>query len=54
MLRCAEERITIGLPAIAAKKLYIVPVQHRKNSDDLCLGDSGWLLYCNWTDIQFL
>ena len=40
MLRYVEERITIKLPAIAIKKLYIVSMQHRKNSDDLCLNNS--------------
>ena len=54
VLQCTKERVMIGLPAIAAKKLYIVPVERRKNSNELCLGGSDMLLYCNWTDIQFL
>ena len=54
VLCCTEEQIMIGLPAIDAKKLYIVPVEQRRHGDELCLGGSNMLLYCNWTDIQFL
>ena len=53
MLRRTKERIMIGLPAIAARKLYIVSVEHSKDGE-LRLGGSDMLLYCNWTDIQFL
>lgn len=40
MFRCAKERIMIKLSAIVIKKLYIISMQHRKNSDDLCLNNN--------------
>lgn len=57
VLRYTKERIMIGLPAIAARKLYIVLVEHCGHDNELRLeGPRGndMLLYCNWTDIQFL
>ena len=58
VLQSTTERIMIGLLEIAARKLYIVSMKRRKHDDELrsvdSLGDSNRLLYCNWTNIQFL
>ena len=54
LLQYTKEQIMVGLPAISLRKLYIVSVECSKYSNKLCLGGSKLLLYCNWTDIQFL
>ena len=47
VLRCTSERVMVGLPAVAAKKLYIVSVERRAHDNELRLGGNDMLLYCN-------
>ncbi len=53
-LETTSEQIIIGLPSISTKRLYIIPVEHRENRGELRMGGDHMLLYCNWTDLQFL